>query len=75
MKRKRRVEKRHNEKLHNLYSSRNNVQVIRSRKMNCVGHVPHMGGIKNALKIAVRKPKLNTWKDLCIDGSIILKWV
>jgi hypothetical protein len=63
----------HNEKLHNLYFSRTNVPVIRSRKMSCVGHAAQMRGIKNAYKISVRKPKLNTWKDICTDGSTIIK--
>ena len=33
----------HNEELNDLYSSPNNVRVIKSRRMRWVGHVAHMG--------------------------------
>jgi hypothetical protein len=36
--------KLHNEELHDLYSSPNIVQVIKSRRMGWVGHVVQMGG-------------------------------
>jgi hypothetical protein len=35
--------KLHNEELHDLYSSRNIVRVIKSRRMRWVGHVARMG--------------------------------
>ena len=33
----------HNEELNDLYSSPNNVRVIKSRRMRWAGHVAHMG--------------------------------
>jgi len=36
--------KPHNEKLKDLYSSPNIIQVIKSRRMRWEGHVAHMGG-------------------------------
>jgi hypothetical protein len=44
--------------------------------MNWVGYVTHMGEMRNAYKILVRKPE---WKrqlrGLDIDGRTILKWI
>jgi len=40
----RRVKKLHNEELNDLYSSPNNIQVIKLRRIRWVGHVAHMGG-------------------------------
>jgi len=46
----------HNE-LHNLYASPNIVRVIKSTGVRCAGHVAHMGEMRNAYKIFIRKPK------------------
>jgi hypothetical protein len=35
--------KLHNEELHNLYSSPNNIRQIKSRRMRWAGHVSRMG--------------------------------
>jgi hypothetical protein len=35
--------KLHNDELHNLYSARNVVRMIKSRRMRWVGHVARMG--------------------------------
>ena len=35
--------KLHNEELNDLYSSPSTVQVIKSRRMRCTGHIAHMG--------------------------------
>jgi hypothetical protein len=40
----------HNEELHNLYSSSNIIRVIRSRRIIWVGHVAHMGDMRNGWK-------------------------
>jgi hypothetical protein len=40
--------KLHNEELHNLYSSRNIIKMIKSRRMRWVGHVAGMGVKRNA---------------------------
>jgi hypothetical protein len=45
-----RLEKIHNDELHNLYSSRNIIRMIKSRKMRWAGHVAHMGEMRNAYK-------------------------
>jgi hypothetical protein len=47
----------HNEELHNLYASPNIIMVIKSRRMIWVGHVVHMGEMRNAYKILVGKLK------------------
>jgi hypothetical protein len=40
--------KLHNEELHNLYSSPNIIEMIRSRRIRWEGHVTCMGEMKNA---------------------------
>jgi hypothetical protein len=47
----------HSEELHNFYFSRSIIKVIRSKRMRCVGHVPHMGEMRNSYKILVGKPE------------------
>jgi hypothetical protein len=47
----------HNEEHHNLYASPNGIKVIKSRRMEWVWHVAHIGGISNACKILVGKPE------------------
>jgi hypothetical protein len=42
-----------NEDIHNLYFSPDIIRMIRSRRMRFVGHVAHMGEIRNAYKILV----------------------
>jgi len=44
-----------NEELHNLYTSPNIIRVMKSRRRKCVGLVAHMGEVRNAYKILVRK--------------------
>jgi len=44
----------YNEELFNLYFSLNVIKVT-SRRMRWVGHVAHMGEIRNAYKFSVRK--------------------
>jgi hypothetical protein len=46
----------HNE-LHNLYAKPNIIRVIKRRRMGWVGHVTHMGEMRNAYKILVGKPE------------------
>jgi hypothetical protein len=61
------VEKLYNEQLHNLYIS--NIMRMKSRRVRWVGHVVHMGEMRSAYKILVRKPErplgtpLYRWKD------------
>jgi hypothetical protein len=37
------LRKLHNEELHNLYSSRKLIKMIKSRKIKCAGHVVRVG--------------------------------
>jgi hypothetical protein len=46
-----------NEELHNLYTSLNNIRMIRSRRRRWAGHVALMGGRRNAYSILVGKPE------------------
>ena len=49
--------KLHNEELNNLYSSRNIVRVIKSRRMKRAGHVARMGEGIGVYRVLVGKPK------------------
>jgi hypothetical protein len=48
--------KLHNEALNGLCSSPNIVQVIKSRRMRCVGHVARMGKRRGIYRVLVGKP-------------------
>jgi len=48
--------KLHNEELNDLYCTPNTVRVIKSRKMNLVGHVARMGEKRSVYGVLVRKP-------------------
>jgi hypothetical protein len=48
--------KLHNEELHNLYSSRSIIRMIKSRRMRWTGHVARMGEKRNAYR-AVGNPE------------------
>jgi hypothetical protein len=66
----------HNEELHNLYYSPYIIRMIKSRRMRWVGHVVHMGEMRNAYKILVGKPDgRDHSEDLGIGGRIIIKWI
>jgi hypothetical protein len=47
----------HNEELHDLYTSPNIIQVIRSRRMSWMGHVACMGERSGAYSILVEQPE------------------
>jgi hypothetical protein len=49
--------KLHNEELQNLYSSRNIIIMIKSRRMRWAGHVARLGETRNAYGILVGKPE------------------
>jgi PAS domain-containing protein len=49
--------KLHYEELHNLYSSRSIIRVIKSRRMRWAGHAARMGERRNAYRILVGKPE------------------
>ena len=47
----------HNEELSDLYSSPNNMRVIKSRRMRWAGHVARMGEERVAYRLLVGKPE------------------
>jgi hypothetical protein len=53
----RRVEKTHNEKLHNLYSLPRIIRIIKLRRMRWAGHVAQMGEKRNSCRLLVGKPE------------------
>jgi len=56
-----------------LYSSRNIVGVIKSKRMRWAGHVALMGEERRLYRVLVGKPEgSNHWGDLGVDGWIIL---
>ena len=66
----------HNEELNDLSSSPNIVRVIKSRRMGWAGHVARMGEERVVYRVLVGKPEgKNHWRDLGIDGWIILGWI
>jgi hypothetical protein len=71
-----RLEKLHNEKLLNLYSSPNIIRMIKSRNMRWAGHVTHIGEMRNKYTILAGRLKgKGLSEDLGIDGRIMLKWI
>jgi len=61
----------HNEELNDLYSSLNNVRVIKSRRMRRVGCVARMGEEKGW----ENRRERDHWGELSLDGWIILGWI
>jgi hypothetical protein len=51
------MEERHNEELHNLYSSPSIIRMIKSRRIRLAGHVARMGEMRIAYRILVGKPE------------------
>jgi hypothetical protein len=49
--------KRYNEELHNMYSSRNIIRMMKSRRMRWDWHVAQMGERRNAYRTLVAKPE------------------
>jgi hypothetical protein len=49
--------KLHNDELHSLYSSRNIVRVIKSRRMRCAEHVARMGEGRGVYRLLVGRPE------------------
>ena len=66
----------HNEKLNDLYSSPNNVRVIKSRGMRWAGHVARMGEERGCIgSWWGNRREGDHWGDLGVDGWIILEWI
>jgi hypothetical protein len=51
--------KLHNEELHILYSSRDIIRQIKSRRMRWAGHVTRMGEERNVYRVLMGKPEGN----------------
>jgi hypothetical protein len=47
--------KRHNEELHDLYSSPSVIRIIKSKRMRWAGHVARMGEKRNVYRLLVGK--------------------
>jgi hypothetical protein len=50
-----RLEKVHNEKFHNLYSTPNTIRMTTPRRMREAGHVAHIGQMRKAYTFMVQK--------------------
>jgi hypothetical protein len=49
--------KLHNEELHDLFSSRSIIRIIKSRRMRWAEHVARMGEKRNVYRLLVGKPE------------------
>jgi hypothetical protein len=67
--------KLYSEELHNLYTSQNIIQVIKSRRMSWGGHVTHMRDTRNAIFWLENLKGRILLEDIGIDGKIILDWI
>jgi len=64
----------HNEELNDLYSTPNNVRVIKSRRMRWAGYVARMCELRRKYRVSVGKPEeRRPLGELGIDGWIILR--
>jgi hypothetical protein len=66
--------KLHNEELHNLYSSRSLIRIIKSRRMKWVGHVARMAGKRNVYRLLVRTLEGKTQLGRPRSRLIVLRW-
>jgi len=68
--------KLHNKELNELFSSRNIVRVIKSRKMRWAGHVARMGERRGVYRVLVGKPEeRDLLEDPSLHGRIMLRWI
>jgi hypothetical protein len=65
----------HNRELHILYSSRDVIRQIKSRRMRWAGHVAHMGWGETCIGFWWESPKeTDHLKDQGVDGRMGLEW-
>jgi len=63
----------HNEEINDLYSSTNNVQVIKSRRMRWAGNVAHMGEERGCIGSCWGNWRVgDNWGDLGVEWWLIL---
>jgi hypothetical protein len=68
--------KLHNVELNDLYCSPNIVRVIKSRRMEWVGHVTRMGERRGVYRVLVGTLRgTGHLGDPRVDGRIILRWI
>ena len=68
--------KLYNEELNDLYSSPNNVRVIKSRRMRWAGHVARMRERRDVCGFLWGNLReRNHLEDPDVDGRIILRWI
>jgi hypothetical protein len=68
--------KLHDDELHSLYFSPNNVRVIKSRRMRWAGHVARMGRGEEFTRFLLGGQKARDhWGDLGVGGRITLRWI
>jgi hypothetical protein len=68
--------KLHNEELHNLYSSRNIIRMMESRRMRWVGHVASIGRRRMHIEFWWESQnEKDHWEDHDVGVWIILKWI
>jgi len=66
----------HNEELNDLYSSPNNVRVIKWRRMRWAGHVARVGEERRGKGSCWgNRREGDHWGDLGVGGLIILGWI
>jgi hypothetical protein len=66
----------HNEELHSLYIAPNIIQMMKSERMRWVGHVAHMGEMRNAYKIWLEDlTGRGHLEDTDVDGRIVSEWI
>ena len=58
----------HNEELNDLYSSPNNVRVIKWRRMRWAGHVARMGEEWGVYRVLGNRRERDHWVDQGVDG-------
>jgi hypothetical protein len=66
--------KLHNDELHKVYSSCNNVRVIKLRRMTLVGHVARMGEGRSVYRVLLGRPECKKPLGRGVGGRITLKW-
>jgi hypothetical protein len=66
----------HSKELYALYSSPNNIRVIKSRRQKRAGHVTRVGESRGTHRVLVGKPeKSKHFEDFRVETRKLLKWI